>query len=675
MATNTATIAGLDSLKFISCLKLLKPIVTRPEIGQRLRVLAIFGERGTSTICVTTDDQVYGLGDNRYGCLGVGRWDKLISEPIALAELCGKQVANIYYGFGHCIALTAGGQLWTWGENDFGQLGLGTFDATHTPKLIQRLASKRVVTVSCGNRHSLALTTDGELFGWGRNTFGQIGDMTYCWRVFPTRVALNEPVRDISCGKCHSLALTTGGRVYVWGLNDFGQLGRHRDVDVRAGKERALSYRPELVAGFETTVFVKAVCGPNHTMLLTADGQLYSFGLNDWGQIGNGTQKTQFTPYQVCPKFKWRDIVSTYDNNCSLGLTSDGTYYCWGYPYHYKKVAYPHKTDIQSDNTIYDIYTKYSQSFRTFRSVVFNQTKASDNSRLTVASSAVMTNNNNKENGFKQSINGEKLMHSNDINDNLVPKKRTVSQITTTTDRDSSVNGFADNRNHRSRTDSTVTLNGLSSTVAESAATEDTNNGLTANESLAIFGRHLSAAFNNSNNYDLVFVFTGELIYCHKTVLKIRSKRFWQTCDKYLEHNSNSGHLIYIKSYSYTAFYAFIQFLYAIQPEITLDTCADIVKLATMYDEPELELMCQQITAAAAVNSSSGQQRQKTTIIVENVCQIYETAIAGGDSRLEKSCIEFVNENLKDICRSNGFLSMDNQLSKRLMKAITCLSD
>ena len=127
-------------------------------------------------------------------------------------------------------------QVYAWGGNSFGQLGLGDgLDQQHSPQRVNVLDSRRVSTIACGAYHTLALAADGSVIVFGLNTKGQLG--VYDWDIrtnadgfklpatIPAR-AMDGPVVSIAAGEEHSIAMTAGGSVYTWGSNEHGQLGR-----------------------------------------------------------------------------------------------------------------------------------------------------------------------------------------------------------------------------------------------------------------------------------------------------------------------------------------------------------------------------------------------------------------------------------------------------------------
>jgi len=183
-----------------------------------LKLAVIFGNLGSEVIMVTHEDQVYAIGCNSSGCLGVG--DSLSTlEPRKIEILCNKKVKGLAYGSGlHLLACTENGELYSWGYNTYSQLGNGTTNHSETPLLVKgSLAEKKVVQVRCGNHHSLALTSDGEVYGWGQNNAGQVGSGSTTGQSLPRRVTSSiggHNVVAIACGQLSSMALLEDGEVH-----------------------------------------------------------------------------------------------------------------------------------------------------------------------------------------------------------------------------------------------------------------------------------------------------------------------------------------------------------------------------------------------------------------------------------------------------------------------------
>ena len=155
----------MDEIIDIKTFEILKTTtVNNSELPMKsIRLLAVFGNLGSEVIYATADDQVYGFGQNKNGCLGLSTYERDIREPRLNRTLSGKGLKDIVYGFEHCIGLTADGKCYGWGHNDSGRLGIGTYDAAPTPQLVKELDNQIIAQLVCGGGHTLALTITGQV--------------------------------------------------------------------------------------------------------------------------------------------------------------------------------------------------------------------------------------------------------------------------------------------------------------------------------------------------------------------------------------------------------------------------------------------------------------------------------------------------------------------------------
>jgi alpha-tubulin suppressor-like RCC1 family protein/pimeloyl-ACP methyl ester carboxylesterase len=267
------------------------------------------------TCALVTGGQLYCWGDNYFGQLGDGTTTNK-ATPTLVSGVSGVQ--SVSAGFGHTCALVTGGQLYCWGENWYGQLGDGTSGIGNykaTPTLVSGVSG--VQSVSAGDEHTCALVTGGQLYCWGDNGFGQLGDGTTTYKATPTLVSGVSGVQSVSAGFGHTCALVTGGQLYCWGWNNHGQLGdgstTHRST-------------PTLVSGVSGVQSVSA--GDEHTCALVTGGQLYCWGENFYGQLGDGTT-TKATPTLVSGVSGVQSVSAGNYHTCAL--VTGGQLYCWGY--------------------------------------------------------------------------------------------------------------------------------------------------------------------------------------------------------------------------------------------------------------------------------------------------------------------------------------------------------
>ena len=190
----------------------------------------------------------------------------------------------------HTCALRDTGEVACWGSNFGGQLGDGSTTDSTSPVAVAGLPAQ-ARAISTGANHSCALTGLGGVHCWGRNDWGQLGDGTSMHSPSPVAVSgLSSGVAAIAAGGYHTCALMTSGGVQCWGLNEYGELG-----DGSAGYARAL---PDYVAGLTSDV-VELSAGNRHNCVRLADDTLRCWGLNQQGQLGIGNTTNQTTPAGV----------------------------------------------------------------------------------------------------------------------------------------------------------------------------------------------------------------------------------------------------------------------------------------------------------------------------------------------------------------------------------------
>lgn len=264
-----------------------------------------------------------------WGVNGLLRGDGTTQFRLTPADVVGlgSGVVAVSAGGDHSCALTTSGGVKCWGINDKGQLGDGTTQNQPTPVDVVTLGSG-AVAVSVGPGHSCALTVAGGVKCWGNNTLGQLGDGTTQNRPMPVDVAgLSGGVLAVSVGTDHSCALTVGGGVKCWGKNTTGELGDGTTQN---------RLTPVDVAGLSSGVAAVsagsgAVAGGPHTCALTNAGGVKCWGgLNQFGELGDGTTTTRLTPVDVVGLSSGGAAVSAGGGH-SCALMNAGGVKCWGH--------------------------------------------------------------------------------------------------------------------------------------------------------------------------------------------------------------------------------------------------------------------------------------------------------------------------------------------------------
>jgi RCC1 and BTB domain-containing protein len=199
-------------------------------------------------------------------------------------------------------------------------------------------------------KRSLVLTKSGELYGFGYNNDRQIGCGNTRDQFTPIKINgfNNENIVSIACGGCHSLVLTDIGQVYGWGSNYYGQLGLGNLI---------IEDRPKRIDLNSDQVIKSISCGWNHSLLLTTDGDIYGFGLNSFGQIGNGNKTNQLNPVKIMGSQKFKEVVCYPSSYISVAKGVDDYFYVWG-ECENESFSTPNKTGFKS---IHELLAKYSK--------------------------------------------------------------------------------------------------------------------------------------------------------------------------------------------------------------------------------------------------------------------------------------------------------------------------
>ncbi len=268
------------------------------------------GRYHTCGIMATT---TYCWGENFDGQVGDGSTTgRLVPTPVAGGVTF---IAVSAGGFHVCGVKVSTFDAYCWGWNGFGQLGTGTaLEHTGPVPIAGSLALDSIAT---GNEHTCALSA-GKVYCWGWNNRGQLGDGTFSDLLTPVLASLPAlTFTAVGAGEQHSCALA-GGLMYCWGANDVGQLGN--------GTLNS-SATPVLVTAAPSP-FVSLSLGDNHTCAVTQDAKIYCWGINDRGQLGNGSTANASTPVAVSGSFVWRQVSAGGLLTC--GVTTAGGVYCWG---------------------------------------------------------------------------------------------------------------------------------------------------------------------------------------------------------------------------------------------------------------------------------------------------------------------------------------------------------
>ena len=623
------------------------PIFECMNIEESLRKKIVYCCHYFSTwiIFITEEDEVYSFGWNGNKCLGLGDRINRTKTPALNINLSNKKLIDIACGLNHCIGLTRDGVCYAWGDNRNGQLGCGPI-SLQTPQVIKHIRDYKVVRVSCGSEHSMALTNDGQVFVWGANNLGQLGDGHIVDCPLPCKIVIDEPISSISCGRFHSLALSTTGKVFVWGINDRGQLGRHYSEDATEDDiEKPICTRPSLVHSLDNVVVRKAVCGPSHCLILSVDGEVYAFGGNDSGQAGSGTKFNVFQPQKILNKVK--DIITTARNNLSLAINEDNDCFIWGLV-NTKPVYTPEPILLSNERSIFDVYAKrcrYKVLFKTL--VVHEDDKYCITNDFRTNARTSRSNNSDKMSNIESSLNDL----NDQVNDQLDKdhlynlKDHRVKSI-------SSRHYSVDNSRNDIRSLQRLIENLIESKEPKISNTESSADSHDSYVLKALKNR-LKASFNNPKDSNLKFISDNKIIYCQKSFLKFRNKKFW----KKIKPNIDDDKEIRISPERFEECFEFLKWLHGIEPEFKDTTVFRVQAMAKVFDEKELMDQCFNYI--------------NLTVCVDNVCALYQKSITIDSFDLEKSCIEFTAKNLEAVIKTEAFKKLNHLTKTRLITSIS----
>ena len=245
------------------------------------------------SLALTADSVVWSWGKGGWGQLGHGDQQNQ-PLPKKVEAFAAQRVLAVSAGGDHNLALTADGAVWSWGEGVFGKLGHGDLLQRHLlPKKVEAFAGRRVVALSAGGHHSLALTADGAVWSWGNSYFGQLGHGNQQNQLLPKQVEAfaGQRVVAVSAGAAHSLALTADGALWSWGDGARGRLG-HGDTQSQP--------QPKKVEAFADQRVIAASAGAFHSLAITADGDVFTWGKGESGNLGHGEgESNQLLPKKI----------------------------------------------------------------------------------------------------------------------------------------------------------------------------------------------------------------------------------------------------------------------------------------------------------------------------------------------------------------------------------------
>lgn len=277
---------------------------------------------------------VWSWGDGDDGQLGLGvANDNVIDEtdytsPQKIQNLT--DIVAINRGYDHMLLLKDDGSVLAFGNNKNGQLGNGSSNNSDTPVSVKGLSN--IVQISAAVS-SYALDQEGRLWAWGSNKYGQLGQGTSDNEIhsIPVEVIFDEAVISVASGKGHALALTQSGKVYAWGLNASSQVGmRPKDTSTIAEPWENFVLTPKRLPGLDDALAIWA--NGNQSFVKRADGKIYPWGQNMLGTLGIEEDGNVIKP--ASPILELNNVVDLGNGALhTLAIRNDNTLFAWGWSF------------------------------------------------------------------------------------------------------------------------------------------------------------------------------------------------------------------------------------------------------------------------------------------------------------------------------------------------------
>lgn len=218
----------------------------------------------------------------------VWQWSFGAAAPEQIKEL--EHISAVATGGGHYLALSRSGQVWAWGNNNKGQAGVDPSESwVNEPRRVEGLSD--IVSIAAGYSHSLAADFNGQIYAWGSNSSGQLGNNKTVDSSTPQNVLTVKNAVQVSGGNETSMALTADGKIYTWGYGEYGQLGAANATNSRP--------KPDVISGSNFGTPIQIASGMNHNLMLNNRGAVYTWGRNRDSQLGTGKDTNGNTPQSI----------------------------------------------------------------------------------------------------------------------------------------------------------------------------------------------------------------------------------------------------------------------------------------------------------------------------------------------------------------------------------------
>ena len=278
------------------------------QIGQMQQVQAAQVQRqtisasNTHTAVIKEDGSLWTWGSNEFGQLGDGTTEDKLT-PVKVMD----DVVSVFTRYIDTMAIKNDNSLWAWGDSNNGMIGAGATKNSNTPVKIM----DDVVSISASDIDIMVIKNDNSLWAWGQNRYGELGDGTIEYKITPVKIM--DDVVFVSAEHNYTIVIKNDGSLWTWGRNSSERLGDDTTED---------RYIPIKIMDD----VVSAVTGGANTMVIKNDGSLWACGYNNYGKLGDGTKENRLTPIKIMD-----DVVSVSAGiDHTVAIKNDGSLWTWG---------------------------------------------------------------------------------------------------------------------------------------------------------------------------------------------------------------------------------------------------------------------------------------------------------------------------------------------------------
>jgi alpha-tubulin suppressor-like RCC1 family protein len=294
-----------------SCAIIANPVPLDPTLSTPIKSASIGDQFG---VYVQSNGTLWSWGNLSYGQVPIipGR----VPAPTFMSGW-----SSFSCGYAHTAATQSNGTLWTWGSNSFGQLGMNTTTLLSISSPAQIGTSSTWTRVSCGYKNTFAIKSNGTLWSWGENVFGNLGLNDTTNRSSPVQVGALSLWRLVSSSSVNAAAIQTNGTLWAWGFNASGAIGNNSTINQSS---------PVQVGAL--SIWTQIAVGDQYMLALQSNGTLWSWGSNIAGQLGLSNTTNRSSPVQVGTLSVWTRVSAASGGvgGFSSAIQSDGTLWSWG---------------------------------------------------------------------------------------------------------------------------------------------------------------------------------------------------------------------------------------------------------------------------------------------------------------------------------------------------------